>query len=128
MAIDREKQKEQLEAEKTAVKEELRELGVQNPQTDEDWIATPDTAITSEADPNVAADRSEGWEESRATLALLETRYNNIRRALKKLETGTYGICEISGKEIDEARLEAYPAARTTKEHADEEHTLPNDV
>ena len=33
--------------------------------------------------------------------------------ALGKIEKGTYGICEVTGQEIDIERLKAYPAART---------------
>jgi RNA polymerase-binding transcription factor DksA len=39
-----------------------------------------------------------------------------INEALKRLETGTYGICEISNKPIPHARLEALPFTRYTVE------------
>jgi DnaK suppressor protein len=39
-----------------------------------------------------------------------------IEEALKRIENGTYGICEMSGKEIPAARLEALPFARLTVE------------
>ncbi len=39
-----------------------------------------------------------------------------IEEALKRLELGTYGVCEISGKAIAIARLEALPFARLTVE------------
>ena len=34
-----------------------------------------------------------------------------IEKALKKIENGTYGICEVCGSEIDEKRLMARPEA-----------------
>jgi RNA polymerase-binding protein DksA len=34
-----------------------------------------------------------------------------IERALKRIEAGTFGICEICGKPIDKARLKALPYA-----------------
>ncbi len=37
-----------------------------------------------------------------------------IEEALKRIEAGTYGICEISGEKIPEERLEAIPFARCT--------------
>jgi DnaK suppressor protein len=37
-----------------------------------------------------------------------------IDQALKRIELGTYGICEMSGKPIPRARLEAIPFARFT--------------
>src|SRR5882762_9874271 len=39
-----------------------------------------------------------------------------IDQALKRIELGTYGICEMSGKPISHARLEAIPFARFTVE------------
>jgi DnaK suppressor protein len=39
-----------------------------------------------------------------------------IDEALKRLEAGTYGICEMSGKPIPHARLEALPFTRYTVE------------
>jgi RNA polymerase-binding transcription factor DksA len=39
-----------------------------------------------------------------------------IDEALKRLELGSYGICEMSGKPISHARLEAIPFARYTVE------------
>jgi len=39
-----------------------------------------------------------------------------IDQALKRIELGTYGICEMSGKSIPRARLEAIPFARFTVE------------
>src|SRR4030088_380346 len=39
-----------------------------------------------------------------------------IEEALKRIDGGTYGICEMSGKPIPHARLEAIPFARYTVE------------
>ena len=39
-----------------------------------------------------------------------------IDRALEKMEEGTYGICDISQKEIAKARLDAIPYATMTVE------------
>ncbi|MGB8170881.1 MAG: TraR/DksA C4-type zinc finger protein [Chthoniobacteraceae bacterium] len=39
-----------------------------------------------------------------------------IEEALKRIELGSYGICEMSGKPIAHARLEALPFARCTVE------------
>ena len=39
-----------------------------------------------------------------------------IEEALKRIELGTYGVCEMSGKPIAHPRLEALPFARYTVE------------
>ncbi|MEX0918306.1 MAG: TraR/DksA C4-type zinc finger protein [Candidatus Paceibacterota bacterium] len=118
MTYNIETQKEKLEGMLTSVTDELKLLGIHNPGVPEDWIATPAEAVTAEADANVAADRVEEWDERRANLSVLETQYNNIVRALKKIEAGTYGVCEVCDQPIEPERLAAEPTARTCIAHA----------
>ncbi len=117
--------KQQLEKDLATITTELKSLGIQNPHVPEDWIALPQDVGVEEADENVSADRVEDWDERAATLAALETQYNDIVRALSKIELGTFGTCEITGEEIEEDRLNANPSARTCKAHMDEELDLP---
>jgi DnaK suppressor protein len=42
----------------------------------------------------------------------LQDQLADVERALAKLEDGSYGKCENCGRDIQEARLEAMPAAR----------------
>ncbi|MEA2685132.1 MAG: DnaK suppressor protein [Actinomycetota bacterium] len=42
----------------------------------------------------------------------LEAELADVEYALRRLDDGTYGTCEACGRPIDEARLEAMPAAR----------------
>ncbi len=116
--------REVLEKELDRLVNDLKVLGIHNPKVKEDWIATPEEASKSEADPNVVADRVEDWEERRATIAILEKEYNNIIRALKKIEDGKYGACEICGEDIEEDRLKSNPSARTCKKHINNEMEL----
>ena len=116
---DHNEMKARLETMLQSVRSELKELGIEQP-VDGDWVTTPEDVATAEADPNVAADRSEEWAERRGVLAELETRFNNIKLALRKIADGTYGVCEVSGEPIEADRLEANPAARTCKAHMDE--------
>lgn len=43
----------------------------------------------------------------------LENQIKDINEALARMEAGTYGVCEKTGRDIPVERLEAYPAART---------------
>ena len=124
MSIDIEKQKAELESLLQELTGELKALGIHNPEVASDWIAVPAAASTSTADPNVVADRTEDWDERRATMAALETHYNNLKLALQKIADGNYGVCEVSGEPIEEDRLLANPAARTCKAHLDKENSL----
>lgn len=123
--IDSTNYKKALETELITLTEELGKLGFHNPEVKEDWVPLPTEAISTEADENVVADRSEDWQENRGTVDVLETRYNNVTRALAKIATDTYGSCEICSEEIEGDRLDANPAARTCKTHLEDEANLP---
>lgn len=116
--------KQKLEQELATVITELETIAVQSPDTG-DWVAVPDSTDTATADINTQADLTEEWNARRAIVSQLETRYQNITLALQKIEEGAYGVCEISGKQIEPERLAVYPAARTNIENADREKELP---
>jgi DnaK suppressor protein len=46
----------------------------------------------------------------------MDSRLENVERALKKIEEGSYGICDDTGERIPKGRLEAVPEAVTTVE------------
>ena len=121
MAQDTEKFKTELEEEKTKLEGELESVGRRNPNNPKDWEPTQGDAPSGGADRNEGADGIEQYEEHAAILKQLETRYNNVLLALKKLDEGGFGICEVSGGEIESDRLEANPAARTCKAHMNDE-------
>lgn len=105
-----------LSEEKTRLEAELATVGRRNPANPSDWEALP-PETGQESDPNDAADLIEGYEGNAAILKDLEIRYNQVLAALARIDAGTYGVCEVSGEEIEEARLQADPAARTCKAH-----------
>jgi RNA polymerase-binding transcription factor DksA len=113
-----------LEKQLTQVIDELNNLAVLDTVTG-DWIIRTDNIDQTETDENSQADAAEEADERIAILAELENRYRSIMHALKKIEEGTYGICEISGEQIEEGRLLANPAARTCVHHMESEYELP---
>lgn len=110
------KYKKQLEEEKVRLESELSSIGRRNPSNPRDWEALPEET-GPEADPSDRADQIEGYEANTAILKDLETRYNEVVDALSRIEDGTYGICVVSGEKIEEERLNADPAAKTSKAH-----------
>lgn len=48
----------------------------------------------------------------------LEGQLGEVDAALARMEAGTYGTCKVCGKEIEEGRLRAFPAADDCMEHA----------
>ena len=107
--------KAMLEAEKETLYQELSGIGKQNPATG-DWQAVPmETDGEAESDYTDQADYVEDFESRSARLGEIEKRYKEVTDALSKIDTGTYGICEKSGNQIEADRLVAKPAARTCK-------------
>jgi RNA polymerase-binding transcription factor DksA len=117
MTIDLEHFKKKLLEEKAALEKELEQVGIKDP-TRTNWEARPaDTRDISSADENTVADAIEGYEENNAITNTLEARYKDIVSGLDKIEKGVYGKCQVCQKDIELARLEANPAARTCIEH-----------
>ena len=96
---------ERLKEEQRRLKYELQQLKVEEKSADEQREGSP------------FGKREEGATEAfelEKRLAL-ERRFNDalaeVEHALKKYETGTYGICDLCGRQIEQARLEALPQA-----------------
>ena len=100
---------------------DLKAIGIHNPQNASDWVAVPEELDAEEPDVNLAADAIEEWNERTALVATLEHEYNSIVSALARIESNTFGNCEVCGKAIEESRQSASPIARTCIAHREEE-------
>jgi RNA polymerase-binding transcription factor DksA len=97
----------QLEGERDSLQHQLEELkasGDKSLSFDENFADSG----------QVAAEQG----ESRLLAASLSDQLQEVERALRKFDDGTYGKCETCGEEIAEARLEAMPATRYCINHA----------
>jgi len=90
----------ELEDERDRLAERLRELS-----RDESSLEFDDNFADS---GQVAAEQG----ENQALAAQLRDQLDDVEAAIAKLDDGTYGVCEICGRPIGEARLEAMPTAR----------------
>ncbi|HEY4515951.1 MAG TPA: TraR/DksA C4-type zinc finger protein [Candidatus Paceibacterota bacterium] len=110
--------KEKLVEELALLEKELEHVGKKRPLNGEvDWEGKPADFDTDSADESELGDKMEEYEENTAIVKNLEIRYNEVKKALQKIEAGTYGTCEVNGEAIEEDRLEANPAATTCKAH-----------
>ncbi len=114
--MNTESYKQRLTEEKATLEAELSTVGRRNPSNPSDWEARP-SETGQEADPNDQADLMESYSENNAILTDLEIRYASVLAALTRIEDGSYGVCTVSGKPIEEARLNADPAAATCVAH-----------
>ena len=71
-------------------------------------------AELSSVDQHQADLGTETFERERdlSILERVEAELADVEHALRRLDEGTYGICEACGKPISDDRLEAQPAAR----------------
>lgn len=114
--IDTNQFKAQLLKEKDTIIDDLTSLGrIVNPITG-DWEVAPSNG-NPEPDTNDLADRFEDYEEKSSEMSALENRLKDINDAIKKIDEGKYGMCEVGGEDIEPERLEANPAARTCIQH-----------
>jgi RNA polymerase-binding transcription factor DksA len=121
MTLDINYFKEELLKEKTRLETELGTIAHHGNKKGDTWEAVnTDLDDSIDADANEVADKLEEYETNHAIATDLKIELDNVLSALSKIEADNYGICEVSGHEIEEDRLRANPAARTCKEHMNE--------
>ena len=122
--------KKMLEDEKNELESdsELGGIAVKDTSTEreDDWIPKLEKNEGDVEAEDDVAQRREEQNRKASIVGSLEARYSNVLRALKKIEEGTYGVCEISGDQIEKERLNANPAARTNIANRDVEE-FPDD-
>ena len=78
-----------------------------------DGVQKPDAKSDTADHVDAAADATD-FDFALGILASEKNAMLEIQHALKRIEDGTYGICEVSGQKIPEPRLEAMPFTRYT--------------
>ena len=117
MILDTTFYKEKLEEDKARLEQELSTIARPSEKGDT-WDAV-NTVVdeSTDADSNEVADKIEEFETNFSIAENLKKELVDVNDARAKIEAGTYGICEISGEEIEEERLQANPSARTCMAH-----------
>ncbi len=108
--------KEKLEKEKVALETRLASVGRKSATVPGDWENLP-AEQNVEPDPIDQAEVTTERENEVAILEALESQYDAVLKALKRIDDGTYGKCEVCGASIAPERLEANPAATTCTLH-----------
>ncbi len=114
--LDKKKIKDKLEKERDILVDQMKDIGKLNTDTGE-WEAIPEPVERTEADQNDMADRFEDFEERSSMIHVLGGRLQSILKSLKGIGRESFGKCEVCKKDIEMARMEANPAARTCKKH-----------
>lgn len=116
MPLDKKKIKEKLETERDTLVGEMKDMGKLNPETNE-WETVPEEMNYVETDQNDMADRFEDFESKSSMMKVLESKWTKVVHALKGIGKESFGKCEVCKKDIESARMEANPSARTCKKH-----------
>ncbi len=106
--------KKKLAAQKAELEEELGGISKRDSNAPGGFDTTSGGIETDPADENELADKFEEIQDNNAVVANLEKELEEVKAALSRIDAGTYGISEKSGKPIERERLEANPSARTS--------------
>ena len=110
--------------ERDLLTKELETIATPDPNVKGDWDIKHEEwgedQITSKEELETGENVNESDEDTKnkALSDRLELRLKEVNDALKRMDDGIYGICEVCKKEIDIERLKANPAAQTDIEHA----------
>lgn len=111
--------------ERDLLTKELETIAAPDPNLPGDWDVKHsewgEDQITSEEELEGGESVNESDEDmkNKALSDRLELRLKEVNDALKRMDVGSYGICETCQKEISLERLKANPAAKTDIEHTD---------
>jgi len=109
--------KEKLQKERALLEDELKSVGINDPENPGDWKATSGEIETDSADDNEVADKFEELEENEMIINQLEPQLNEVIAALVRIEQDKYGLCSVCSAVIEKQRLEANPSAKTCVKH-----------
>ena len=111
--------KQQLLDEKTRLETEREQYAGPDREDSEEGAA----GELSSNDVNDPADEATNLfdrERDRVAIENMDRMLAKVNRALQKIDEGTYGLSDIDGTPIPEARLEALPYANITVEQAED--------
>jgi RNA polymerase-binding transcription factor DksA len=105
--------RDRLEAERSRLTDVRSRLTDVNNESEGDSLAELSSIDQHQAD--IGTETFER-EKDLAILESIEAELTDVEHALRRLDDGTYGICEACGRPIDEERLEALPATRLCRD------------
>jgi RNA polymerase-binding transcription factor DksA len=104
--VDTDVARQRLEAERARLESLREELRIRESETEELG------ELSSVDSPAELGTETFERELRVTTLTMVEEELREVDDALRRLADGTYGMCEACGRPIEEARLQAKPAAR----------------
>jgi len=106
-----------IENEISLVESELKSIAQPDPVRPGEWEAKREDLNTDKADELETAEDLEELEGHEVVTAKLQARLHDLRHALERVASGSYGTCEVCKQPIEVGRLHANPAASTCTAH-----------
>ena len=106
--------KKKLLEEKARLETELSGISKRDSASPSGRDATAGGMEVDTADENELADKLEEMDDNTGIADTLEKQLSEVEAALERIDKGTYGMDETTGKPIERARLEANPSARNS--------------
>lgn len=104
--------KDKLEKEKKQLKVTLKEIATKDTKAKDDYDAKFRNFGDPIFDNTAEAAEVSLYDSNLSVEGNLELKLRDVNAALDRIKKGVYGKCENCGKMIDQARLEASPAAK----------------
>ena len=114
--MDADEARRRLEAERDRLAQVKSDFDVENLSEESEDENLSELSAVDQHQADVGTETFER-EKDLSILEQVEAELADVEYALKRLDDGTYGTCEVDGKPIPEERLEAMPAARLCLEH-----------
>jgi RNA polymerase-binding transcription factor DksA len=114
--VDSDDARRLLEGERSRLQDMVRHFDDERLHVDSEEESTGELSHLDQHQAEVASDTFER-EKDFSILERIESELDDVERAMRRLEDGTYGTCEACGSSIGDDRLEAIPAARFCVTH-----------
>jgi len=102
--------KEKLEKQRDSLQKELESFATEDKNLKHNWDARYPNRENGNMEEE--ADEAQEYDNLLALEHNLESRLKNAKKALEKIGSDKYGVCEKCGKDIDEKRLQVCPEAK----------------
>ena len=109
--MEEQKARELIEAERARIQALVREREAEGITSEPEGEQFSELAAHDQHQADLGTETFER-EKDFSLLEQLEAELDELDRALRKLDDGTYGTCEACGEQIPAERLEAVPGAR----------------
>lgn len=117
--VDQDQARERLDEERTRLQRVVASISEDEVSDETETASFGELSSNQQHQADLGTETFER-EKDISVLERVEQELADVDHALRRLDEGTYGICEVCGRQIDDARLDAVPAARLCLAHEEQ--------